>query len=62
VLVRAALSVPVGWWESSGFGLKTLRRRRSRGMAGTRDYMYKESRIGSLVRRWWYWYWYRYCW
>jgi len=62
VLVRAALSVRVGWWESSDFGLKTLRRRRSRGMAGTRDYMYRESRIGSIVRWSWYWYWYGYCW
>lgn len=60
VLERAALSVLVGCWES-GFGLKTLRRRRSRGMAGTRNYIYKGSRIGALTRRWWldwYWYWY----
>jgi hypothetical protein len=59
VLERAALSESVGWWES-GLGLKTLRRRESRGMAGTRDYIYKGSRIGSLTRWWWWlsWYWY----
>jgi hypothetical protein len=56
VLVRAALSVPVGWWESSGLGLKTLRRRRSRGMAGTRYYMYEDSRVGTLMR-WCFWCW-----
>jgi hypothetical protein len=58
VLVRAALSVSVGWWEESGFGLKTLRRRRSRGMTGTRNYIYKRSGIEAL-RRWWWLYWYR---
>ena len=41
-------------------GSNTLRRW-SRGMAGTRNYIYKGSRIGALTRRWWldwYWYWY----
>jgi hypothetical protein len=49
VLERATLSVSVGWWES-GFGLKTLRRRRSRGMAGTRNYIYRDSGVGTLMR------------
>ena len=53
VLERATLSVSVGWWESawwaSGFGLKTLRRRRSKGMAGTRNYIY---RVGNIMQ-WW---------